>query len=252
MSTRAPVVYSSSAVGAPADERDVKILIAHESSPALRVLAKELEQHGLATATATSGAEVLRQMERAEAFDVLLLDVALPEPAGLDVLVLLRERGDRTPIILLAAEASTSERVRGLALGADDFVLEPFELVELLARMEAVQRRAEPSEVLHAGGLVLDSQRRTLECRGVRIELSPLEFDFLRAIVRARGRTLTRVELLRQVWHTEQVPDSNVVNVTVARVRRRLAPWSPGLIRTVNGGYRLAADALAGTDPVPP
>ena len=192
--------------------------------------------------TTETGEEALRILAEAGpgAFDLVLLDVMLPGSAGWDVLQEMRERGDRTPVIFLTARHAVEERVKGLRQGADDYVIKPFEFSELLARMEAVRRRHLSSAPIYVESLIIQPERRSVECRGVRIEMSPREFDLLLALARAKDRSLSRAELLRVVWGMDFDPGTNVVNVLVARLRRRIEPWAPGLIRTVVGqGYAL-------------
>ena len=203
---------------------------------------KGLEESGMSIETAGSGEEATSLLERrgVGAFDLLLLDVMMPGTSGWDVLERLRRRGDHTPVIFLTARSAVEERVKGLQLGADDYVIKPFEFSELLARIEAVRRRETRASILAVGPLRLDLEHRAVECRGVRIEMSPREFELLLTLARARGRVLTRTELLKQVWSMDFDPGTNVVNVLVARLRRRLDAWAPGLIRTVVGeGYVL-------------
>jgi two-component system copper resistance phosphate regulon response regulator CusR len=193
--------------------------------------------------TAASGEEASRLLEARGpgSFDLLLLDVMLPKSSGWDVLENLRGRGDPTPVIFLTARSAVEERVKGLTLGADDYVIKPFEFSELLARIAAVQRRQAKASTLVVGPLSLDLEHRAVACRGVRIEMSPREFELLLTLARARGRVLSRNELLAKVWGVEFDPGTNVVNVLVARLRRRLDAWAPNLIQTVVGeGYLLS------------
>ena len=203
---------------------------------------KGLQESGMRVETAESGEAATQLLEQrgAGAFDLLLLDVMLPKSSGWDVLERLRQLGDHTPVIFLTARSAVEERVKGLRLGADDYVIKPFEFSELLARIEAVRRRHATSPVLSVGRLRLDLEHRAVDCGGVRIEMSPREFELLLTLARAKDRVLTREELLERVWGMQFDPGTNVVNVLIARLRRRLEPWAPGVIRTVVGeGYTL-------------
>jgi two-component system copper resistance phosphate regulon response regulator CusR len=207
---------------------------------------KGLQESGMQVETAESGERAVEVLaERGlGTFDLLLLDVMLPGSTGWDVLEEMRRRGDPTPVIFLTARSAVEERVKGLRLGADDYIIKPFEFSELLARIEAVRRRNAKPGSLAVGGLVLDLEHRAVDCRGVRIEMSPREFDLLLALARVKGRVLTRGELLEKVWGMDFDPGTNVVNVVVARLRRRLEAWAPDLIRTVVGeGYLLDPEA---------
>ena len=203
---------------------------------------KGLQESGMRIETAESGEQASQLLEERGpgAFDLLLLDVMLPQSSGWDVLERLRKQGDPTPVIFLTARSAVEERVKGLRLGADDYVIKPFEFSELLARIEAVRRRHATSPTLSVGKLRLDLEHRAVDCAGVRIDMSPREFELLLTLARARDRVLSREELLQKVWGVQFDPGTNVVNVLIARLRRRLEPWAPGLIRTVVGeGYTL-------------
>jgi two-component system copper resistance phosphate regulon response regulator CusR len=220
----------------------VHLLLVDDDPKFRNTIQRGLGESGMQVETAASGeaaSELLRERGPGT-FDLLLLDVMLPRSTGWDVLEELRRRGDQTPVIFLTARSAVEERVKGLMLGADDYVIKPFEFSELLARIEAVHRRHSRAANLVVGVLSLDLERRVVECRGVRIEMSPREFELLLALARAKGRVLTRSELLAKVWGMEFDPGTNVVNVLVARLRRRLDVWAPNLIRTVVGeGYVL-------------
>jgi two-component system copper resistance phosphate regulon response regulator CusR len=175
------------------------------------------------------------------AFDLILLDVMMPGRSGWDLLEELRGCGDATPVIFVTARHEVDERVRGLRLGADDYVIKPFDLAELLARIHAVLRRRGAPTLVQVGDLRIDLVRRNVEDAGRRIELSALEFSLLRALAEAKGRVLSRRELLRQVWDIDFETGTNAVDVQVARLRRKIGKSGPLLVQTVVGqGYRLA------------
>jgi len=220
----------------------VKVLLVDDDPKFRGFMQKGLRESGLEVETAESGEHALEVLEGLGpgAFDLLLLDVMLPQSTGWEVLERLRRKGDPTPVIFLTARSAVEERVKGLRLGADDYVIKPFEFSELLARIEAVRRRHEKPSALVVGSLRIDLERRMVECRGVRIEMSPREFELLLALARAKGQVLTRSRLLELVWGFDFDPGTNVVNVLIARLRRRLDAWAPGMIRTVVGeGYVL-------------
>jgi DNA-binding response OmpR family regulator len=224
----------------------MKLLLVDDDPKFRGFMLRGLEESGLEVETAESGERASELLEAGGtgAFDLLLLDVMLPKSTGWDVLERLRRRGDPTPVIFLTARSAVEERVKGLRLGADDYVIKPFEFSELLARIEAVRRRHASAAALSVGPLQLDLERRAVTCRGVRIEMSPREFDLLLVLARAQGRVVTRTELLEKVWGMAFDPGTNVVNVVIARLRRRLEAWAPNLIRTVVGeGYVLDPEA---------
>ena len=188
-------------------------------------------------------------LERAagEAFDLVLLDVMLPRLNGFDVLRDLRKRGVETPVIMLTAKGQVVDKVLGLKLGADDYVAKPFEMVELLARVEAKLRRnsstAHPSEGYQFGDVRIDFRRAEVTRTGVPLDLSAREFQLLKYFIEHRGATLTREELLNEVWGYNAMPSTRTVDVHVAWLRQKIEPnpRHPQFVLTVHGmGYRFA------------
>ena len=188
---------------------------------------------GVAAETALAGEE----------FAAVVLDLGLPRLAGLELLRRLRGRGNRTPVVVLTARDAVEDRVRGLDLGADDYVAKPVSLAELAARLRAVTRRAMgvASGVLTLGTLSIDPAARTVVYRGAAVELQTREFALLYALASRAGRVLTRSQLEAQLYEWDRGLDSNAIDVYVHHLRRKL---SPELIRTVRGvGYVIARDA---------
>jgi two-component system OmpR family response regulator len=182
-------------------------------------------------------------------YAAIVLDRMLPELDGLTVLSRLREAGNRTPVLVLSALASLDERVKGLRAGSDDYLTKPFELAELLARLEAVQRRALPSgEItrLVEGELELDLLARRVTWGGRRIDLQPREFRLLEYLVRHRGQVVTRSMLLEGVWDYHFDPGTNVIDVHVSRLRKKLDEGGAGnIVQTVRGtGYRVGGETV--------
>ncbi|WP_313668217.1 response regulator transcription factor [Sandarakinorhabdus sp.] len=182
-------------------------------------------------------------------YAAIVLDRMLPELDGLTVLSRLREAGNRTPVLVLSALASLDERVKGLRAGSDDYLTKPFELAELLARLEAVQRRALPSgEItrLVEGELELDLLARRVTWAGKRIDLQPREFRLLEYLVRHRGQVVTRSMLLEGVWDYHFDPGTNVIDVHVSRLRKKLDEGGAGnIVQTVRGtGYRVGGETV--------
>jgi len=182
-------------------------------------------------------------------YAAIVLDRMLPELDGLTVLSRLREAGNRTPVVVLSALASLDERVQGLRAGSDDYLTKPFELPELLARLEAVQRRALPSgEItrLVEGELELDLLARRVTWTGKRIDLQPREFRLLEYLVRHRGQVVTRSMLLEGVWDYHFDPGTNVIDVHVSRLRKKLDEGGAGnIVQTVRGtGYRVGGETV--------
>ncbi len=182
-----------------------------------------------------------------EAFDLVLLDAMLPRLGGFDVLRAIRKQSIETPVIMLTARGHLVDKVVGLKLGADDYVTKPFEMVELLARIEAALRRA-PATPHPAGGhqfgdIRIDFRRAEVTRNTVPVDLSAREFQLLRYFVEHRGATLTREELLNEVWGYNAMPSTRTVDVHVAWLRQKIEPHTrhPQYILTVHGiGYRFA------------
>jgi DNA-binding response OmpR family regulator len=217
----------------------MQILLVDDDPRLRETLRRGLEHAGHVAAAAASADEAEAALAR-QSFDLVLLDVMMPGRDGWELLERLRGRGLDVPVIFLTARDAVDERVRGLSAGADDYLTKPFALEELLARIAAVGRRRTATPVLVHGPLRLDPMRRVVELEGERIDLSPREFDLLAALVRAQGRALSRRELLSDVWGIEFEPQTNTVEVHVARLRRRLGPHGKDLVRTAVGkGYSI-------------
>jgi two-component system alkaline phosphatase synthesis response regulator PhoP len=183
------------------------------------------------------------------AFDIILLDVMLPGGNGMDVCRELRQRGVQTPVLMLTARGQVVDRVVGLKLGADDYVVKPFEMAELLARIEAVLRRSTPPPVAHPpgteafrfGDIAIDFRKAEVTKGGTPLDLSALEFKLLRYFIEHKGAALTRDELLNEVWGYDAMPSTRTVDVHVAWLRQKLEdnPRHPQYVLTVHGlGYK--------------
>ena len=221
----------------------MRVLIIDDDPKYRAFVSTGLRESGIACETAEDGQAGLEMLERTDVpFDVILLDVMMPRREGWDVLHELREKGRETPVIFVTARDSVEERVKGLQMGADDYIIKPFAFAELLARMEAVVRRRKSLAPIEYGDLKLDLATRAAWRGGKAIDLSPREFDLLRVLATNHDRVMTRPELLSAVWGIHFDPETNVVDVHVARLRRKLEIHSRPLIQTVRGeGYMLAA-----------
>jgi len=178
-------------------------------------------------------------------FDAVVLDILLPGASGLEILSSVRARGISTPVILLTALGSVEERVAGLNTGADDYLVKPFALPELLARLEAVCRRAvtRPSPMLTAGPLTLDLTNRRVTAGDRDVDLSPTEFSLLELLMRHAGQVVTRKMLCEHLWKSDWEGATNVIEVHVNRLRNKLDKLVPTpMIETVRGrGYAVRA-----------
>lgn len=224
-----------------------RILVVEDDLETRDYLAKGLREAGYSVETAGSGRDGL-MLALSGGFDALLLDRMLPDLDGLSVLKSLRTAGLRIPTILLTAMSAIDERVNGLRAGADDYVVKPFSFAELSARLEAVLRR--PAEVaqteqtrLTCADLELDLIARSARRGSRRIELLPREFQMLEYLMRRQDRVVTRTMLLEGLWDYRFDPGTNVIDVHISRLRRKIdAEGEPPLIQTVRGsGYKLSA-----------
>jgi two-component system, OmpR family, alkaline phosphatase synthesis response regulator PhoP len=180
-----------------------------------------------------------------ESFDLVVMDVLLPERSGFDVCRELRRRGVETPVIMLGARGQVEERVICLRLGADDYLVKPFAMLELLARVEARLRRGtparDPAQAYRFGDIDVDFRKAEVRRAGQPVSLSAKEFQLLQYLVRQRGATLSRDELLNEVWGYDTMPSTRTVDVHVAWLRRKLepSPRRPQYILTRHGlGYK--------------
>jgi two-component system alkaline phosphatase synthesis response regulator PhoP len=225
----------------------VKRLLLVEDEPGLVLtLTDRLSREGYAVETSADGESGLERAATS-AFDLLLLDVMLPRLNGLDVLRELRRRGTETPVIVLTARGQVVDKVVGLKLGADDYVTKPFEMMELLARIEAKLRRApapaRTADAYQFGAVSIDFRKAEVTKDGQPLELAAREFQLLRCFIAQRGATLTREELLNEVWCYNSMPSTRTVDVHVAWLRQKLepVPKHPQFILTVHGlGYKFA------------
>ena len=223
-----------------------RILVIEDNTDLAFGLRNNLEIEGYEVETAGDGRAGLAAALAATR-ELIILDLMLPELDGFRVLRSLRDAGCRAPVLILTAKGEEADKVRGLKLGADDYVTKPFALLELLARVEALLRRgrsdrpAEP-ETERFGDVEVRPRSRFVQRRGTAVELAPKEFELLLALIRARGDVVSRLQLLEQVWGYSAAAVTRTVDTHVAELRRKLEdePSSPRHILTVRkAGYRL-------------
>ena len=224
-----------------------KVLIVEDEESIARVLQLELEFEGYEVSTCHTGTDGLI-MYREQEWDLVLLDLMLPGLNGLDVLRRIRADETMTPVILLTAKSDMEDKVTGLDLGANDYVTKPFEIEELLARIRSALRfsvKGVPEEAdvhLHEfNGISIHDQTREVRCDGSLIELTPREYDLLFHLLKHPNQVLTREQLLDAVWGYDYYGDTNVVDVYIRYVRKKIDPeCGPSFIHTVRGvGYAL-------------
>ena len=221
----------------------MRVLVVEDEPAILGFVRQGLTEAGYAVDAARDGREGLDYALAAD-YDALILDIMLPGLSGLDLLRELRRRGHKTPALLLTARGLVDDRVAGLDAGADDYLVKPFAFAELLARLRALLRRPplQAGTVLHAGPLAMDTAARRVTCDGRPVDLSPREFAVLEVLLRHPGQVLTRTQIGEHVWNFDFLNESNVVDVYVGYLRRKLEGDGRALIHTVRGvGYRLDA-----------
>ncbi len=222
------------------------ILLIEDEPGLVMTLGDRLRNEGHLVESALDG-QTGFEMAAAKGYDLIILDVMLPRKNGMDVCRDLREQGISTPILMLTARGQTVDKVVGLKMGADDYLAKPFEMIELLARVEALLRRApalaENGDVHQFGDIQLDVRRTEVRLHGKPVTLSAKEYQLLRYLAEHRGTTVSRETLLSEVWGYGAVTSSRTVDVHVAWLRQKLEEDSrqPKWILTVHGmGYRLA------------
>jgi two-component system OmpR family response regulator len=229
----------------PGDHPAARLLVVEDDERMLDFLRRAFDSRGYAVQTTVDGAQAL-QLGLVDDFDLVVLDVMIPSPDGLEVLRSWRRAGRTMPVLLLTARDAVASRVDGLDRGADDYLTKPFAVVELFARVERLLER--PSRLrptlLRCGDLTLDPATRTVHRGEVPVHLSPKEFALLHEFMRKPGRVLSRIDLLDHVWDFSYDGDSNVVDVYVGYLRDKVdRPFGTRTIETVRGvGYRLHGD----------
>jgi len=221
----------------------MKVLVIEDDREAAAYLRKGLEQSGCVVDWAADGVDGLHLALTGD-HDVLVVDRMLPRRDGLSVIAELRGQGKMTPVLVLSALGEVDDRVQGLSAGGDDYLVKPYAFTELLARLEALVRRASPEDaetVLAVGDLKLDRLRRKVWREGQRIHLQPREFRLLEYLMRNTGRVVTRTMLLEHVWDYHFDPQTNVIDVQISRLRGKIdKDFDVPLLHTVRGaGYSL-------------
>ena len=220
----------------------MKILVVEDEKKTATYLRRGLTENGFTVDVAEHGEEGLLQA-RTAAYDLVILDVMLPERDGWSVLSELRRAGQQTPVLFLTARDAVADRVKGLELGSDDYLVKPFAFSELLARVRSILRRgpARQAEILHIADMELDPLRHRAMRAGRRLDLTPKEFALLWLLARRAGEVLSRTLIAEQVWDMNFDGGTNVVDVHVRRLRSKVDdPFDRKLIHTVRGaGYVL-------------
>jgi two-component system copper resistance phosphate regulon response regulator CusR len=221
----------------------MRILLIEDEKRISGFIARGLEESGYKVDAAETGQDGLARMTGAT-YELVILDLMLPDLDGLVVLEKIRLRKPSQPVLILSARGNLEDRVKGLDLGADDYLVKPFAFVELLARVRALLRRGQSlPERLQVEDLVLDCLRRKVNRAGVNIELAPKEFSILEYLLRNKGRALSRTMIVEHVWEMDYTGLTNIVDVYIRHLRGKVDDdWPQKLIKTVRGiGYMIGA-----------
>lgn len=220
----------------------IRVLVVEDDAEVNTHITKSLTEQGYQVESTMSGAAGLALAEK-NTYDILLLDRMLPDVDGLTILTTLRAAKNTTPVLILSALGNVDNRVEGLKAGGDDYLVKPFALIELLARIEALVRRGQPRShseiILKANGLTVDLLARTVTRDGEEVTLQAREFKLLEFLLRHKNQIVTRNMLLEHVWHYHFDPQTNVIDVHISRLRQKIdVDPSHSRIKTVRGeGY---------------
>lgn len=227
----------------------MKVLLVEDEAGLVLTLTDRLQAEGFEVSSATDGARGF-ELALSEKFDLIILDVMLPKKNGYDICRDLRQKSIDTPILMLTAKGETIDKVLGLKLGADDYLTKPFEVIELLARIEALLRRSpvqsqnNSAESFRFGEVAVDFKRAEVVKNSEVVDLSAMEFKLLQFLIENRGNVHSRDRLLDEVWGYDAMPSTRTVDVHIAWLRQKLEenPKHPQFIHTVHGlGYKFTA-----------
>ena len=221
----------------------MRVLIIEDDRDTADYLIKGLRESGFTVDHAADGREGL-SLALSESYDAMIVDRMLPGPDGLSIVEMARKAGIATPVLFLSALGEVEDRVSGLKAGGDDYLVKPFAFSELLARLEALLRRASPNQentYLKVGDLEIDLLARKVTRQGKRVYLHPREFRLLEYLMRHAGQVVTRTMLLENVWEYHFDPQTNVIDVHISRLRQKIdKPFNTAILHTVRGaGYKL-------------
>lgn len=238
----------NTAAAAPGASSRLRVLVVDDEEDLRHLVGTALKFEGMAVSTAADGGEALSLVRR-EQFDVVVLDVMLPDLDGFEVLRRVREMPSAPAVLFLTARDDVDDRIRGLTQGADDYLGKPFSVGELVARVQAVSRRAVASvdNCVRIGDLVIDPDAAMVTKAGATIEMTPTEFRLLETLAEYSGKVLSKVQLMEMVWGWDFEGDANIVETYVSYLRKKLEGHGPKMIHTVRGfGYSLRAPSEIG------
>jgi len=219
----------------------MKILLIEDEKKIARFIEKGLKEELFSVDLAKDGEEGLYLLE-INHYDAAIIDWMLPKMSGLDIIKKIRQRGIFTPVLMLTAKDEVEDRVLGLESGADDYLVKPFSFSELVARIKALIRRTNYKEnVLKIKNLELNQIKRVVKCKDKIIEVTPKEFELLEFLLLNKNKTVTNMMILENIWNMQEIVESNVINVTIYHLRKKLQKFcAKDYIKTVRGsGYRI-------------
>ncbi|HMQ07016.1 MAG TPA: response regulator transcription factor [Saprospiraceae bacterium] len=222
----------------------MKVLLIEDEYKVVQTLRQGLNEHGIDVEYAQDGEEGF-QIAHTKSFDVIISDVIMPKMNGIDVIKKLRIHGNKTPVLLLTALSDTDHKVLGLEAGADDYLVKPFEFIELLARIRAISRRGQTHNTLSANvvlhGLELNLDTKIVKRDGKTIALTSKEYQLLEYLMKNKGRPITKIELAEHVWNIDFDTNTNIIEVYINYLRNKVdKPYDKKLIHTIFGiGYIL-------------
>ena len=201
----------------------MKILLAEDEVDLNNVVTRYLKKNGYSVDSVLDGEEALDYLEYSE-YDLVILDIMMPKVDGFEVIKKLRDKGNHTSVLMLTARDSADDKVKGLDLGADDYIVKPFDFNELMARIRAVVRRkyGNSSNKLVIGDLILDTSEKSVTRAGKQIELTGKEYEVLEYLMQSKNRILSREQIKEHVWDFDYEGDSNIIDVLIKNIRKKL------------------------------
>ena len=201
----------------------MKILLAEDEVDLNNVVTRYLKKNGYSVNSVLDGEEALDYLEYSE-YDLVILDIMMPKVDGFEVIKKLRDKGNHTSVLMLTARDSADDKVKGLDLGADDYIVKPFDFNELLARIRAVVRRkyGNSSNRLVIGDLILDTSEKSVTRAGKQIELTGKEYEVLEYLMQSKNRILSREQIKEHVWDFDYEGDSNIIDVLIKNIRKKI------------------------------
>ena len=201
----------------------MKILLAEDEVDLNNVVTRYLKKNGYSVDSVLDGEEALDYLEYGE-YDLVILDIMMPKVDGFEVIKKLRDKGNHTSVLMLTARDSADDKVKGLDLGADDYIVKPFDFDELMARIRAVVRRkyGNSSNRLVIGDLILDTSEKSVTRAGKQIELTGKEYEVLEYLMQSKNRILSREQIKEHVWDFDYEGDSNIIDVLIKNIRKKI------------------------------